>query len=109
MLVSVQALASVAVPCSLAVEIAIGEVVSEVAEAHHAHHGMSDVGDIADGEAANNCCDAGYCSQGGCLTVAAAANDALPPLARKMHAPSPPELGGTPLATPHPLFRPPSA
>lgn len=107
-LISLQALAGVAMPCFTSVEGG-GSMVADMDDTSlHAHHGATDGGDTTDSDA-GNCCDAGYCSQGGCLSLAAAASDRLISAVEPAHAPTPAIQFSTPQHSPTTLYRPPSA
>ncbi|RLQ22460.1 hypothetical protein DWB85_07520 [Seongchinamella sediminis] len=107
-LISLQALATVAAPCSPAVDDGGAMATAMDDSSHHAHHGMA-VADNAAGAATNDCCDAGYCSQGGCVSIAAAAGAALLH-ADQLSTEAPAAMAASsPLHSPNRLFRPPSA
>lgn len=107
-LLSLQALMAVALPCSMSIDSGSGVIEAMDDDSHHAHHNPAATGDTA-ADDANSCCDAGYCSQGGCLSIAAAANDVLPAVAESTRAPSIGYTASSPLHSTSNLLRPPSA
>ncbi|TDG11879.1 hypothetical protein E2F43_16055 [Seongchinamella unica] len=104
-LVTLQSLAAVAMPCSGPGAGSASAMTSMEDSTHHAHH-AADAAAEAD---SNACCDAGYCSQGGCLSIAAAASDLIPAAVELAHPPALSLPRSAPLRCPNTLFRPPSA
>ncbi len=97
-----QGVASVSLSCQSTVAPDGIELVSH--GEHSEHHGMDHHGSQPD---AMDCCDSGYCSQAGCLTLSAAANAALPSPAQTVF--NPPDAWGHQAAAglPTSLDRPP--
>ena len=103
-LLSLQALAAVAVPCSVADPGMIATEQSADMDGH-AHRMPAD--DTQEGTV--DCCDAGYCSQGGCLSLVPFASSEYVAITAT-HLPIHPQLVKTsPRHHPNLLFRPPTA
>ena len=107
-LISLQALAAVAAPCSPLAEGSASMAVSMEDSPHHAHHGAAEASEAED-DSVSDCCDSAYCSQGGCLSIPAAATDPISTAVELAQAPALAVPVSTPLYTPNRLYRPPSA
>lgn len=107
-LISLQALAAVAAPCSSLVEGSGSMAISMDDSSHHAHHAAADRAEAPEGSA-GNCCDDAYCSQGGCLTLPAATSEVLASTVELARTAPAVISGSVPRHKPNRLFRPPSA
>ncbi len=102
-LLSLQALAAVAVPCGAGEPEMIGT--EHMADMDgHAHHMSAE-----NSRDSTNCCDAGYCSQGGCLSLVPFAGSEYEAIATALPRIQPAVIRISPLHRPNLLFRPPTA
>ena len=102
-LLSLQALAAVAVPCGAGGPEMIGT--EHMADMDgHAHHMSAE-----DSSEAAECCDAGYCSQGGCLSLVPFSGSEYEAIATNPPSVHPTLAKISPLHRPNLLFRPPTA
>ncbi|KAA1194362.1 hypothetical protein F0M18_02725 [Pseudohalioglobus sediminis] len=104
-----QGVTGVSMPCTTSTPVNQPEM------SHHAHHDAATAAEtlhaghaVDDSATATSCCDGGYCSQGGCVSLVALLQTALAvagqPLRPELTAAPSPHLTGT-LSTP---YRPPA-
>ena len=102
-LLSLQALAAVAVPCGTGDPAMVGSEQMADMDSHAHHMSAEDSSETAE------CCDAGYCSQGGCLSLVPFAGSEYEAIATALPRIQPAVIRISPLHRPNLLFRPPTA
>ena len=102
-LLSLQALAAVAVPCGMGDPAMAGSEQMADMDSHAHHMSVDDSSETAE------CCDAGYCSQGGCLSLVPFSGSEYEAIATNPPRVHPALAKISPLHRPNLLFRPPTA